>query len=145
MGRYSHCYHLNLRATFSPGMGVARASSHRHRIAVTGRIAGAVEPGFTRDALCNAVQRPAVWTKTEAPRSICCFSCPKPEKYCQPIILISRSALAAGREILNVVPFPGSDATSRAPLCWRIISRAMDRPSPVPLPRGLVEKNGSKI
>ena len=47
--------------------------------------------------------------------------------------------------ILKVVPRPGALSTSIRPLCLRMIPCVIDRPSPVPVPTGLVVKKGSKI
>ncbi len=42
-----------------------------------------------------------------------------------------------------VVPLPGTLSINRWPPDWRTNPKVMDRPSPVPLPRGLVVKKGS--
>ena len=58
---------------------------------------------------------------------------------------VAEHCTCAGRDTVKVVPMPGELFTSIFPPCWRMIPNALDSPSPVPLPSGLVVKNGSKI
>ena len=69
-----------------------------------------------------------------------------------PPIAIARSiarsvtcADVAGSAIVNVVPLPGALSTLMRPPDSLTIARTVARPRPVPLPSGLVVKNGSKI
>ena len=52
--------------------------------------------------------------------------------------------ICAGRSTRTVVPRPTTDWIEIAPSAWWTIPYAVARPSPVPLPFGLVVKNGSK-
>ena len=52
------------------------------------------------------------------------------------------SASASGRETRNSVR-PGADSTSISASLWMTRRRTISRPRPVPLPTGLVVKNGS--
>src|SRR6185312_9829854 len=51
----------------------------------------------------------------------------------------------AGHTTVTVVPCPGVLCTSICPAWLRTMPAAMARPSPVPSPRALVVKNGSKM
>ena len=44
-----------------------------------------------------------------------------------------------------LVPWPGADRTVRLPPIFSMMVREIDRPSPVPMPTGLVVKNGSNM
>jgi len=50
-----------------------------------------------------------------------------------------------GSRSVNVEPDPGRLSTSTCPSASRMMSRTIARPSPMPAPCALVEKNGSKI
>ena len=47
--------------------------------------------------------------------------------------------------MLNCVPRPSALSTRIAPSFWRTMPNTVESPRPVPLPSGLVVKNGSKI
>ena len=59
-------------------------------------------------------------------------------------VLPRRRPRRAGRETRNSVR-PGADSTSISASLWLTRRRTMSRPRPVPLPTGLVVKNGSKM
>src|SRR5205823_11481265 len=55
------------------------------------------------------------------------------------------STLTSGTQTVNVDPEPRVLSTQISPPCVRTMSRQIARPRPVPCPRGLVVRNGSKI
>ena len=55
------------------------------------------------------------------------------------------SSWIAGRKTLKVEPTPSALSSMIAPWWLRTILYTMDKPSPVPMPRSFVVKNGSKI
>jgi len=62
-----------------------------------------------------------------------------------PFTLAAAARSTAGRKIRKVLPSPGDEATvTSPPLCFTMPYTVLS-PSPVPLPRPLVVKNGSKI
>jgi hypothetical protein len=70
------------------------------------------------------------------------------EQACNSVVFqwsVAAHCTCAGRDTVKVVPMPGELFSSIFPLCWRMIPKPLDSPSPVPLPSGLVVKNGSKI
>src|SRR6185503_6246017 len=61
------------------------------------------------------------------------------------VVLDDQDFHATGRYTLKLLPTPTCDSTSMRPRCSSKMPYATERPSPVPLPCGLVVKNGSKI
>src|SRR5208282_3080141 len=110
------------------GFGGRRCSAHF--VAIFGQPAGKglCDYGFVvndKDA-STAIDSDAARSEAVAP-GCCCHEFVPP----------------AGRTTANFAPRPNPASTSMRPPCRLMIPCASDKPNPVPLPAGLVVKNGS--